>query len=108
MTDNEMVYLSTEKGIRHFELLDDDFLASPNSEEDIIALLEGMVKFHEQFDTSWSAGNGLIAVSLNEKILSLIQDSGCCGFRIGIESGDAKMLRRIKKDSFRTARIRGI
>lgn len=90
-------YLVKERGIRHFEILDDDFLGTPSFTEGVIELLKGMVELRQQYDLSWSAGNGLIAASLTEEILCLMKDSGCVGFRIGIESGNAEMQKKMKK-----------
>lgn len=93
----EIYYLVEKRGVRHFEILDDDFLGHANSQEAVIAFLEEMSRLKKIYQTSWAAGNGLIAASLNEKILRLMRDSGCVGFRIGIESGNEEMLRRMRK-----------
>lgn len=90
-------YLVKERGIRHFEILDDDFLGTPSFKEGVIELLKGMVELKQQYDLTWSAGNGLIAGSLTEDMLYLMRDSGCVGFRIGIESGNQEMQKKMKK-----------
>lgn len=90
-------YLVKERGIRHFEILDDDFLGTPGFKEGVVELLKGMVELRQQYGITWSAGNGLIAASLTEEILCLMRDSGCVGFRIGIESGNAEMQKKMKK-----------
>ena len=94
---NDVHYLVKERGIRHFEILDDDFLGTPAFKEGIIELLKGMVNLRQQYGITWSAGNGLIAASLTEELLCLMRDSGCVGFRIGIESGNAEMQKKMKK-----------
>lgn len=93
----DVCYLVKERGIRHFEILDDDFLGTPNFKEGVIELLKGMVILRHQYGITWSAGNGLIAASLTEELLCLMRDSGCIGFRIGIESGNAEMQKKMKK-----------
>ncbi|MFH1798610.1 MAG: radical SAM protein [Candidatus Omnitrophota bacterium] len=93
----EIHYLVKKKGIRHFEILDDDFFGYQTSSNVVIKLLEEMVDLNKQFGISWAAGNGLIAASLTEEILDLMCDSGCVGFRIGIESGNEAMLKRMRK-----------
>lgn len=90
-------YLVNERGIRHFEILDDDFLGTPSFKEGVVELLTGMAKLRKRYDITWSAGNGLIAASLTKEILCIMRDSGCVGFRIGIESGNAEMQRKMKK-----------
>ena len=52
---------------------------------------------NKKYKISWSAGNGLIAASLTEDLLGLMRDSGCIGFRIGIESGNEDMLKKMRK-----------
>lgn len=89
----EMQYLVEQRGVRHFEVLDDDFLGSPAA----LDLLRQMVSLRQQYGITWAASNGLIALSLTEETLRLIRDSGCIGFRIGIESGNPEMLKRIRK-----------
>lgn len=94
---DEIDYLVKERGIRHFEILDDDFLGTSGFKDGITELLKGMVRMRQQYGITWSAGNGLIAASLNEELLCLIRDSGCVGFRIGVESGNAQMQKKMKK-----------
>jgi hypothetical protein len=94
----EISYLVKERGVRHFEVLDDDFLSNP---EIVIAVLEGLVKLHEEFGITWSANNGFIAYALTNQIMDLIAHSGCLGFKVGIESGNPQMLRRIRKPGTR-------
>ena len=93
----DVCYLVKERGIRHFEILDDDFLGTPGFKGGVIELLKGMVNLRQQYGITWSAGNGLIAASLTEELLYLMRDSGCVGFRIGIESGNAEMQKKMKK-----------
>ena len=93
----EMNYLIIKREIRHFEILDDDFLGYGTFNNNCLSLLKKMVNLHKKYGITWAAGNGLIAASLNEKTLNLMRDSGCIGFRIGIESGNAKMLKQMRK-----------
>lgn len=94
---DDINYLVSERGIRHFEILDDDFLGTPSFKDGVIELLKGMVDLRQWYAITWSAGNGLIAASLTEELLGLMRDSGCVGFRIGIESGNADMQKKMKK-----------
>jgi radical SAM superfamily enzyme YgiQ (UPF0313 family) len=90
---DELTYLIS-RGIRHFEILDDDFLAN---KEAVSALLTNMVELREQFGITWSANNGLIAGSITQELLSLMDASGCLGFKIGIESGNPQLLKTMRK-----------
>jgi len=93
----ELNYLITKRGIRHFEILDDDFLGYGKFNTNCLTLLNEMTKLHKHYGTTWAAGNGLIAASLNKNTLNLMRSSGCVGFRIGIESGNEKMLKQMRK-----------
>ena len=94
----EIEYLVEKKGIRHFEILDDDFLARPDQTR---ALLRLMAPLRDKYGLTWAAGNGLVAAGLTRELLNLMRDSGCMGFRIGFESGDEKMLRKMRKPGSR-------
>jgi len=97
----EVQYLVEQRSVRHFEVLDDDFLAD---REAVSRLLRGLGALHREYGTTWAANNGLMTHSITPDLLDLMRDSGCLGFKIGIESGNAEMLRRIRKpgtlDSF--------
>jgi Radical SAM superfamily len=80
--------------VRHFEVLDDDLLADRRA---VTAFLESLVRLHKEYGITWAANNGLMTTSITRELLDLMRDSGCLGFKIGIESGDAEMLRRIRK-----------
>lgn len=97
-----MEFLINRRGVRHFEWLDDDLLFF---KKDFQFLLGKIIE--NKWNIVWSANNGLIATSIDDKTMQLIRDSGCVGFKIGIETGNADMLKRIKKpaslDNFRKA-----
>lgn len=99
----ELVYLITERGVLHFELLDDDFLGPSDLRSGVMELLTMMCALRKQYGITWAAGNGLIAASINEELARLIHDSGCIGFRIGIESGNEEMLKRMRKPATKKA-----
>ncbi len=90
----EIRYLVEQRSVRHFELLDDDFLAD---REAAARLLIALGHIHRKYNITWSANNGLMTRSITRDLLDLMRDSGCLGFKIGIESGDSDMLHRIRK-----------
>jgi len=90
----DIKFLVKEKGVRHFDVLDDDFLGNPIATKE---LLQEIIPLREKYGITWSASNGLLLASCTEEIMDLARDSGCIGFRIGIESGNEEMLRRIRK-----------
>lgn len=91
---NEIKFLIKEKSIRHFDILDDDFLIN---KEAVKELLQELVKLRNDYGITWSSNNGLIASSITEELMVLMRDSGCVGFRIGVESGSPEMLKKMRK-----------
>ncbi len=88
----EMTFLVEQRGIRHFEWLDDDLLFRKEAFKD---LLRRMIA--KNWGITWSANNGLIAASIDDELMALVQDSGCIGLKIGFETGNPELLRQIKK-----------
>ena len=88
----EITYLKDNHGIVHFDWLDDDFLYNRKA---CIALFHRLIE--ENVAIKWYANNGLIASSLDEDILGLMVASGCVGFKIGIESGNHEIRKKIRK-----------
>lgn len=89
---NEIEYLVKERAITHFEWLDDDLL---RHRESLIELLQKIID--KNLKITWAANNGLIAAAIDAELLALMQESGCIGFRIGIESGNDQILKLIRK-----------
>ena len=89
---DEMVHLHDKYGIRHFDWLDDDLMFDPretlNLLEEIRERLPGI---------TWQANNGLIPSAVTEGLFEAIAASGCVGFKVGLESGNQEMLRRVHK-----------
>ncbi len=89
---DEMQYLWDCHGVRHFEWLDDDLLYDRDN---------AIEMFHEISrrlpEATWCANNGLIAAAVNEEMLKVMQDSGCQGFTVGLETGNEEMLRKVRK-----------
>lgn len=88
----EIEFLYNTKDVRHFEWLDDDLLFNRSG---IKELLRHIIE--KGWDIRWSASNGLIASSIDEELMDLMQRSGCIGFKVGIETGNEEMLRKVKK-----------
>ncbi|MBF0127481.1 MAG: radical SAM protein, partial [Magnetococcales bacterium] len=88
----EMAFLIEQKGVRHFEWLDDDLLHDVEGFREILRTIVA-----RRWPITWSANNGLIAGSIDASLLELMRASGCVGFKIGVESGNARMLRKVRK-----------
>ena len=69
--------------------------SSSNDRESVTSLLRSITETFT--DITWSANNGLIASALTEEIVELMEGSGCIGFKIGLESGDPTVLRKLRK-----------
>jgi len=81
-----------EKGIRQIDWLDDDFLWD---RERTLLLLKRMTE--EVPDLEWISNNGLIAAAINEEIMEWMVRSGMKALKVGIESGNDAMLKKILK-----------
>ncbi|MAF95799.1 MAG: hypothetical protein CMM60_08615 [Rhodospirillaceae bacterium] len=90
----EMTYLVEEKNIRHFDVVDDAFISKRSVTAE---LLEGVTKLRKKYGITWSSNNGLIGASITPKLLEMMSESGCVGFRIGAESGSPGMLKKMRK-----------
>ena len=89
---DELTRLNQQFGIGHIIWLDDDLLMN---ESRAIELFNGMVK--RNLNMTWDATNGVIAASLRDEVVDAAAASGCIGLNIGVESGNANILRSIKK-----------
>jgi len=86
-------------GVGHVMWLDDDLL---KDHARAIGLFNEMVR--RNLGLTWDATNGLIAHSCEPEVVHAMSESGCIAVNIGMESGNPKILRQIRKpgtiDSF--------
>jgi radical SAM superfamily enzyme YgiQ (UPF0313 family) len=96
----EMTFLVEERGVHHFEWLDDDPTYYKDEFKQILREIAA-----RDWDICWFSNNGVIASTVDEELLQLMCDSNGIGFKVGIESGNPEMLRKVKKpathDKFR-------
>ncbi len=90
---DELEYLYREKGVRHFEFLDDDLAVYKNKFAEVLRGMKG----RGLTEMSWASNNGIIASCLDENLMKEMVDSKCIGFKIGVESGNEATLRRVGK-----------
>ena len=81
-----------DRGIRQIDWLDDDFLWD---RQRTLNLLKRMTE--EVPDLEWISNNGLIAAAIDEEIMEWMVRSGLKAVKVGIESGNDAMLKKIKK-----------
>ena len=88
----ELEVLKNEHGVGHIIWLDDDLL---HDEKRATALFNEMVR--RNLGMTWDASNGVIAHSCKDEVISAAAESGCIGMYFGVESGNSKILKDIKK-----------
>ncbi len=88
----EIEILYDKFGIRHIDFVDDDFTVSRSRVIEICKML-----IEKKYNLTWSIGNGIRLGTLDDELLTYMADSGCTYFSLGIESGDDKMLKEMKK-----------
>ena len=89
---DELQELEEVYGINHIMWLDDDLLKDHRRTVD---LFDGMVQ--RGLKMTWDASNGVIAASCTDEVIAAAAASGCIGIIIGMESGNPKILRDIRK-----------
>ena len=80
------------RGVRQIDWLDDDFLWD---RQRTLHLLKRMTE--EVPDLEWISNNGLIAAAIDGEIMEWMVRSGLKAVKVGIESGNDAMLKKIKK-----------
>jgi radical SAM superfamily enzyme YgiQ (UPF0313 family) len=89
---DELQLLEEVHGVEHVMWLDDDLLKDSSR---ALALFTGKIK--RGLKMTWDATNGVIAASCTEDLIAAAAESGCIAAIIGMESGNPKILRDIRK-----------
>jgi radical SAM superfamily enzyme YgiQ (UPF0313 family) len=89
---DEMQHLHDKFGVRHFDWLDDDLMF--DRKETLKLLVEIKKRLP---NITWAANNGLIPAAVTEDLFEAIAQSGCVGFKVGLETGSPEMLHRVHK-----------
>ena len=88
----EIRFLVRQHGIRQIDWLDDDLLWDPKRAIELFKRIASEVP-----ELEWICNNGLIAAAITDDIMYWMVQSGMKAFKIGIESGNDKILHEIKK-----------
>jgi len=89
---DEMEFLYSRYGVRHFDFNDDDLLFDEK------AALDLFKRMHERLPgISWAANNGLVVTAVSRELMGKIEKSGCIGFKIGLETGNEELLKKTRK-----------
>ncbi len=96
----ELRLLYDEYGVREFQLVDDFFSANRKYVMEFCQELQ-----RQKLDVAWCCPHGLRLDSLDAELLHVMQDAGCYGTSVGIESGSQRVLdfinKRLTKDLVR-------
>lgn len=88
----EIDLLYNKFGIRHIDLVDDDFT---HNKKRAIKIFEGLIQ--RKYPLTWSIGNGVRLGTLDDEMLDKMVQSGCTYFSLGIETADPKILKEMRK-----------
>ncbi|MCH8218017.1 MAG: VCBS repeat-containing protein [Planctomycetes bacterium] len=75
---DEILYLYHEQGVRHLEIVDDDFLGNREQTLELLHTWAGL-----NLDLTYSIGSGVLAIQIDEEIAQAMSDAGCI---IGLSS----------------------
>ncbi|MBM3557433.1 MAG: radical SAM protein, partial [Alphaproteobacteria bacterium] len=95
----ELRYLVEERGVRYIDILDDDFVGVFSVRSGLVAVLEELGRLNRKFGAQWAASNGLVASAIDESLVDVLANSGCLGFRLGVEAGNEQRLRQLRRPS---------
>lgn len=89
---DELEYVVRMKGIKTFEIWDDNFTLNIKRAKEICrALIE------RKLNLSWYCHNGIRADRIDQELASLMKKAGCTSIAFGIESGNPETFDSIKK-----------
>lgn len=88
----EIETLRDKYGIKHFVWLDDDLISDRRHTAKLFSEMA-----RRRLGITWDASNGVIAAFLYKDIADLAVESGCIGLSFGLESGDPKILKEMRK-----------
>lgn len=89
---DELEILKMKYGVEHIMWLDDDLF---NVHRRTVEQFNEMVK--RNLNLTWDATNGVIAASCTDEVIAASAESGCIALNIGMESGNAQILRQVVK-----------
>ncbi|HBR15965.1 MAG TPA: hypothetical protein DD723_10595 [Candidatus Omnitrophica bacterium] len=88
----EIDLLYHDFGVRYIDFVDDDFSYDRRR---VIAICDALIQ--RKYDLVWTLDNGIRLVTLNEEVIEKLLGAGCRLISVGVESGNAEILRKIRK-----------
>ena len=89
---SELKKIKEETGVKEFAVYDDNFTIDLARAKKFCQLL-----IEEKAGMRWSCPNGIKADRLDKELVHLMRQAGCYAVNIGIETGDEKIFKLIKK-----------
>ncbi len=89
---DEIIYLKERHGIREIQFYDANIFHHKEKMKELFRL---MIK--NKVDISWTSSGGVQLHSVDDELIELAKESGCYLLGVGIESGNERVLKYIKK-----------
>jgi uncharacterized radical SAM superfamily protein len=89
---DELKHVTRTKGIKSFEIWDDNFTLSIKRAKEICREL-----IYSKINLSWYCHNGIRADKMDRELVILMKQAGCTSIAFGIESGNSETFDSIKK-----------
>ncbi|HOW36107.1 MAG TPA: radical SAM protein [Candidatus Omnitrophota bacterium] len=89
---DELSFLYHEKKVRHVEIIDDDLLAYHDRALELFDRWASL-----DLDLTFSTGNALLAISIDEKVAKAMSQAGCVVAGFGVETANEKRLKTLCK-----------
>ena len=100
---DELEYIVQKKGIRAFEVWDDNFTLDIQRAKEICREL-----ISRKLNLSWYCHNGIRADRIDRELADLMKQAGCSSIAFGIESGNPETFDTIKKGESLSAVVQAI
>lgn len=88
----EIKYLYYKHNIEEFHIADDNFTLKTKRVKELCYLIR-----KNKLDILWTCSNGIRVDKVSYNLLKTMKDAGCYRVALGIESGDSKILKTMKK-----------
>lgn len=97
----EMKLLKDQYGVEELMFEDDNITANPKRAMELFSRM-----IEEGFNFIWDTPNGVGVWSINEKMLKVIQQSGCVKLNFPVESGSQHVLNNIIKKPLKLTKVK--
>ena len=88
----ELLHLKHRFGVREVQIIDDNFTANKTHAMDVCQAI-----INSGVNMPWTCPNGVRMENLDKELIRAMGRAGCYSVSLGLESGSAKVLNRMKK-----------